>query len=133
MWHLFFSFFFVFCLPFIVLRVPLPFSYCLSVVSFFLVFLLSPSLLYFSLPSFPWWRILIFCYIVSVLHPPRVGCAPEACVFPLPSVFFLAFLLLIYFIFLLFIPFFRFRFGHRLFHPFCPMLSPRFRILLPLV
>ena len=47
MWHLFFSFFFVFCLPFIVLRVPLPFSYCLSVVSFFLVFLLSPSLLFF--------------------------------------------------------------------------------------
>ena len=70
-----------------------------------------------SLPCFPWWRILLFCYPVSALHPPRAPCEPEVCVFPLRAVFFIAFLLLIYFTFLLFITFFRFRFGHRLFHP----------------
>ena len=31
---------------------------------------LSPSSLLLSLPCFPWWRILLFCYFVSALHPP---------------------------------------------------------------
>ena len=63
-----------------------------------------------------------FCYSVissrRYVHPPRAPCEPEVCVVPLCAVFFLAFLLSILFIYcLLFFPFFRFRFGHRLFHP----------------
>ena len=37
----------------------------------FRLFLTSPSSLFFSLPCFPWWRIMLFCYFVSALHPPR--------------------------------------------------------------
>ena len=79
--------------------------------------LVSPSSLSFSLPCFPWLRILLFCYFVSALHPPRAPCEPEVCAFPLRAVFFLAFLMLTYFIFSSLPSLFRFRFGHRLFHP----------------
>ena len=48
--------------------------------------------------------------------PPRAPCEPQVCVFPLCAVFFLALLMLTYFYFCL-LPFVRFRFGHRLFHP----------------
>ena len=53
-----------------------------------------------SLPCFPWWRILLLCYFVSALHPPRDPCEPEVCVFPLRAVF-LALLMLtcLYFFF----------------------------------
>ena len=71
------------------------------------LFLLSSPSLFVSLPCFPWWRILLFCYLVSALHPhPRTPCEPEVCVFSLRAVFFLAFLMLTYFVFLLFLPFF---------------------------
>ena len=38
------------------------------------------ALLFASL--FPWWRILLFCYFGSALHPPRAPCEPEVRVFP---------------------------------------------------
>ena len=85
---LFFCSVFVFPLPFVVLRVPLPFSsflfrsFCLFVISFSVFFLVSPSSLFFSLLWFPWWWILLFCYFVLALHPPRAPCEPEECVFP---------------------------------------------------
>ena len=34
---------------------------------------------FFSLPCFPWWRILLFCYFVSALHPPRLASVKYAC------------------------------------------------------
>ena len=120
----FFSFFFFFFLRFplhfVVLRVPLPFFLFSFVLSFRLVvfrlFLVSPSSLFFLLPCFPWWRILLFCYFVSAIHPPRTPCEPEVCVFPLCDVFVYAFLMLV-FIFLLFLPFYRvFEFYLDIFH-----------------
>ena len=67
---------------------------------------------------------------------PPARSLPEVCVYTyspwvLSSVFFLALLLMLIFFVLLFLPFFRFRFGHRLFHPVL-LLSP-FRFLLRLV
>ena len=61
----------------------------------FRLFLVWPYSLFFSLPCFPWWRILLYCYFVSVPHPTRAPCEPKVCV-PLRAVFFLAFLMLIY-------------------------------------
>ena len=53
--------------------IPLPCSFSF-VFSFRLVvfrlFLVSPSSLFFSLPCFPWLRILLFCYFVSGATPP---------------------------------------------------------------
>ena len=92
----FFSFFFFFFLRFplhfVVLRVPLPFFLFSFVLSFRLVvfrlFLVSPSSLFFLLPCFPWWRILLFCYFVSALHPPRDPCETEVYAYsPLRAVF----------------------------------------------
>ena len=97
-----------------------PFSFVLSFrLVGFRLFLVSPSSLFFSLPCFPWWRLLLLCYFVSALHPPALLASLKYAHFPcvLSFVFFLAFLMLIYLFFLLFLPFFRFRFGHRLFHP----------------
>ena len=54
----------------------------------FRLVLVSPSSLLLSLPCFPWWRIVLFCYFVSALHPPRAPCEPEVCMFPLRAVFF---------------------------------------------
>ena len=119
-----------------VLRVPLvPFSFVLSFrLVVFRLLLASPS----SLRCLPWWRILLFCYFVSALHPPRDPCEPEVCVFPLREVFFLALMMLTYlFLFSSLPSLFRFRFGHRLFSSCLflvgTMLSPRFRFLLRLV
>ena len=144
----FFSFFFFprFFLSFLSFSVfPFPFLVLLSfVLSFrldvFRLFLVSPpsSSLVLSLPCFPWWRILLFWYFVSSLHPPSAPCEPQVCVFPLRAVFFLAFLLFTFFFFSL-PSLFRFRFGHRFFilssflWVLCCMLSPRFRFLLRLV
>ena len=78
-----FSFFFFlrFSSPFfVVLRVPLPcsFSFVLSFrLVVFRLFLVSPSSLLLSHPCFPWWRILLFCYFVSALHPPCAPCELE--------------------------------------------------------
>ena len=61
-----------------------------------------------------------FCYAVIsswCCTSPRAPCEPEVCAFPLLAVFCLAFLVLNYFVFVLFLSFFRFRFGHNLFHP----------------
>ena len=89
---LFFVFFFV-SLLFVVLRVPFLDSFFVHFLSFRLVvfrlILVSPSSLLLSLPCFPWWRILLFCYFVSALHPPRAHCEPQVCVFPLRAIFFL--------------------------------------------
>ena len=95
-------------------------SFCPFVLSFSDLFLVSPSSLFFSLPCFPWWRILLFWYFVLALHPPprslRAWCmrVPLACCllssFLRPRCWYIV-------IVLLFLPFFRFRFGHRLFHP----------------
>ena len=74
----------------------------------FRLFLESLSSLFFSLPCFPWWRILSVCSFGSVLHPTRPPCEPQVCVFPLRAVFLLVFLMLTYFTFLLFLPFFDF-------------------------
>ena len=70
----------------------------------FRLILVSPSSFLVSSPCFPWWRIMLFCYFVLALHPPRTLCEPEVyvCVFPLRAVLSLAFLMLIYSIFLLF-------------------------------
>ena len=83
--HTLASFFPIF---FVVLRVPLQtlcsFSvrFVLSSCRFCLLFLGSRSSLFFSLPCFPWWRILLFCYFVSALPSPRAPCEPEVFVFP---------------------------------------------------
>ena len=75
-----------------------------------------------SLPSLftieIWTTFVSSCGYYAVISsrrytPPRARCESEVCAFPLRAVFFLAFLMLIYFFFLLFLPFFRFRFGHR--------------------
>ena len=69
---------------FVVLRVPflVLFSFILSRCLFvFRLLLESPSLLLFSLP---WWRIMLLCYYVSALCPPRAPCDPKERVFPLP-------------------------------------------------
>ena len=73
--------------------VPFPFVSSFRLVVFRLV-LASPSSPLFLLPCFPWWRIMLFCYFVSALHPPHAPCEPEVCAFPLPAVFFLALLML---------------------------------------
>ena len=95
---------------FVVLRVPIhcSFSFVLSFrLVIFRLLLVSPPSLLFALPCCP--RILLFCYFVSALHPPRAPCEPEVCVFPLRAVFFLALLMLTYlYFFLLFLPFFDF-------------------------
>ena len=88
--------------------------FCPVVLSFSVCFFVSASSLLLSLPCFPWWRIMLFCSFVSALHPPRVLCAPEVCVFPLHSVFLHS---CCWFVLFFSHPFFRFRFGHRLFHP----------------
>ena len=77
----FLSTFFLLLLSFSVSVFPFLFRFfCLFVLSFFRLFLASPSSLFFSLPCSLWWRILLFCYFVSVLHPPRAACEPEVCV-----------------------------------------------------
>ena len=85
---------------------------------------------------------MLFCYSVLAPPPPRAPFEPEVCVFPLRAVVFLALLVLTSFFFFLFssLPsLFRFRFGHRMFHPVFSlrvpgtMLAPRFRFLLRLV
>ena len=62
-----------------------------------------------------------FCYSVvssrRYTPSPRAPCEPEVCVFPLRAVFFLALLMLTYFYFSPLPALFRFRLGHRLFHP----------------
>ena len=102
-------------------------------------FLVSLSSLFFSLLGFPWWRILLFCYFVLALHPPRVPCEPQVCVFPLRAVFFLAFLMLTYFFFIYSLPSL---FSISIWKSFVSscffflvgtMLSSRFRFLLQLV
>ena len=55
-------------------------------------------------PCFPWCRIMLFCFFVSALHPPRAPCKPEVCVFPLRTFFFLALLMLTYLFFFLRFP-----------------------------
>ena len=111
---------------FVVLRVLLPSSFlsCRVVVSFFRLFLALPSSLVLSLPCFRWWWILFFCYFVSVIHPPCAACEPEVRVFPLRSVFFLAFLLFICIFFLSSFPFFDSDVGHRLCHPVFIVVYP---------
>ena len=94
-----------------------PFSFVLSfrlvlvsfsfVLSFrfvvFRLFLVSPSSLFFSLSCFPWWRILLFCYFVSALHPPArslrawsmripLACCLLSCVLDVDLLFLLLFL-----------------------------------------
>ena len=138
---LFFFFFLRFSLSFLLFSVfsfLVPFSFVLSFrLIVFRLLLVSPSSLLFSLPCFPYWRILLFCYFASALHSPRPPCESEVCVFPLRTVFFLALLMLTY-VFFFFLPsLFRFRFGHRLFSSCIflvgTMLSPRFLFLLRLV
>ena len=112
----FLSSFFLSHLSFSVFPVLDLFSFVLSYgLVVFRLFLGSPSSIFFSLHCFPWWRILLFCYFVSALHPPRAPCEPEVCVFPLRAVFFMAFLMLIFFSYRRSL--FLFRFRHRLFHP----------------
>ena len=89
-----------------------PFSWCPT-----RLFLVSPSSLVFLLPRFPWWRVLFFLlFRLGATAPPRsfrawsmhipLACCLLSCVtdvdlfYYFPSSF----------------PF-RFRFGHRLFHP----------------
>ena len=116
---LFFSFF-VFPLPFVVLRVPLPCSFFVRFVLSFCRFPFDSSSLFFSLPCFPSRRILLLCYFVSALHPPPRSWRAWSMRIPrgcwLLSSFLRSWCWFILF-FLLFLPFFRFRFGHRLFHP----------------
>ena len=115
----FLSSLFLSLLSFSVFPVLVPFSFVLSFrLVDFRLFLVSPSL-FFSLPCFPWWQILLFCYFVSAVHPlPRAPCEPEVCVFPLRAVFFLALLMLIYlYFFLLFLPFFDVDLDIVCFHP----------------
>ena len=140
-----FSFFSFFVVPllFVVLSVPVPF-YLPFVLPFRLVgfrlFLVSPSSLFFSFPSFPSWRVLLFSYFISALHrPPHflracsmripLACCLLSCVldvdfFSSPSLFSTSI----------------WTSDDRLFHPvfflwvlYMSMLSPRFRFLLQLV
>ena len=121
---LFFSFLFFlrfFSLLSVVLRVPclVPFSFVCPFVLSFSVWLLYRLLrFYFRFPAFPLWRILLFCYFVSALHPPRAPCEPEVGVFPLRAVFFsffLALLMLTYLQICSLPSLFRFQFGQRFF------------------
>ena len=50
------------------------------------------SFFFFSLPCSPWWGVLLFCYFVSVLQPPRAACEPGVSEVPLRAVSSLAFL-----------------------------------------
>ena len=75
------------------------------------------AFLFFSLPCFPWWRILLFCYSRRYTPPALLASLKDAyspCVLSL-----LASLMLTYFLFFLSsLPsLFGFRYGHRLFHP----------------
>ena len=49
----------------------------------FRLFHASPSSLFFSLLRCPWWRIVLFCYFVSVIHAPRAACEPSSLRIPL--------------------------------------------------
>ena len=74
------------------------------------------------LPCFRWWRIRLFCYFVSVIHPPCAACESEVCVIPLRATRYLlscvlAFLRLIYYLIFVLFHFFDINFGHRLFNP----------------
>ena len=82
-----------------------PFVYCIA----FFAFLFAPLL-----PLVADSVILLFRLGAT---PPPALCEPEVCVFSLRAVFFLALLMFTFFFFLPFLPFFRFRFGHRLFLP----------------
>ena len=123
--------FFLFFLVFFVVRFSSPFcrspcspslflfSFVLSFrILVFRLFLVSPSSTFFSLPCFPWWRILLFCYFVSALRrtpsPALLASLKYACSPCVLSSFLRSWCWFIYF-FLLFL--FRFRFGHRLCHP----------------
>ena len=95
--------FFVFFLSFLSFSASHSLSIFRSFLSFRLVvfrlILVSPSSLLLSLPCFPWWRILLFCYSVISSRrdtPPRAPCESEKCVFPLRAVYFLALLMLTY-------------------------------------
>ena len=84
----------VFPFPFLI-----PFSFVLSLVLSSCRFPLVSCIAFFAFivaSPLPWWRILLFCYFVSALHPPRAPCEPEVVVFPLRAVFFLALLTLTY-------------------------------------
>ena len=107
-----FSFFFFF-LSFLSFSVSHSLFLFRSFWSFRLVFrltLVSPSSLLLSLPCFPWWRILSFCYFDSALHPPALLASLKYAYFPcVLSFFFLELLMLTYLnFFLLFLPFFDF-------------------------
>ena len=142
-----FSLFFflrLFSFPFCRSPCPIPCSFFRSFLSFrlavFRFILVSPSSLLLSLPCFPWWRILLFCYFVSALHPPPRSLlawsvrAPLACC--LLSSFLRCWCWLI-FIFLLFLPFSDFDLDIVCFSSCLflvgTMLSPRCRFLLRLV
>ena len=71
---------------------------------------------FFDFLLFPCRRILLFCYFVSVLHPPRAGSEPQVCLLALCAVFFHALLQFTYFFHSL-PSSSSIRFGHRFFHP----------------
>ena len=138
-----FSLFFflrLFSFPFCRSPCPIPCSFFRSFLSFrlavFRFILVSPSSLLLSLPCFPWWRILLFCYFVSALQPPRAPWESQVCVLPLRAVFFLALVMLTHLYVFSSLPFFDFDLDI-----VCFILSfscgyhavSRFRILLRLV
>ena len=68
--------------PFVFLLFFFPFHFVFRFVVFRL-FLVSPSLLFFSIPCFPWWRMMFSWYFVPVLHPLRAACEPASMRIPL--------------------------------------------------
>ena len=92
-----------------------------------------PSVLFFSLPCSPWWWILFFC--LGATPPLRCLRACKSAYSPCAlSSFFSCVLDFSWFLFSSF-PFFRFRFGRRLFNPVLFLwvlfvLSSRFRFML---
>ena len=96
---------FPFLVRFVLSSCRFPFVSCIAFFAFLLVSLLS----------------LMVDYIILLFHlgatPPCALCEPQACVFPLRSVFFLAFQMLTYFYFFFSSFPFSTRFGHSLFHP----------------
>ena len=110
-----FPFFIFFFLSFSFCRSPFSpsFSCCLFVLSF------SVCFLYRLLLSFRFPTLLNggFCYFVSVLNPPRAACEPASTRIPLACCT-LSCVLPVYLLYFSSLPsLFRFRFGHRLFHP----------------
>ena len=117
----FFLFLFSFFLPFLSFSVfpfLVPFSFVLSFrLVVFRLFRVSPSSLSFRFPAFLG-DGLCYSVISSRRYPPPALLASLKYAYPpLRAVFFLAFLMLTYFKFSSLPSLFRFRFGHRLFHP----------------